>query len=56
MTGDSCYTVRRAGSVTPGSCQSRRSPENTSLPDIAGAAAKHAASGVMHPHMSTGSL
>lgn len=29
---------------------------NTSLPDIAGAAAKHALSGVIHPHMSSGLL
>lgn len=55
MTADSCCALRQAGSVTPGTCQSL-CHRNTSCPDIAWAPAKHALSGVIHPHMSAGSL
>ena len=46
VSGWQCHTWQLSITALP----------NTSLPDIAGAAAKHALSGVIHPHMSTGSL
>ncbi|KAK5847868.1 hypothetical protein PBY51_016963 [Eleginops maclovinus] len=46
VSGWQCHTWQLSITTLP----------NTSLPGIAGAAAKHALSGVIHPHMSTGSL